>query len=203
MRDRLRERLGTAPTALGGEAWLAGLPPELSASFSHLMPLAPVPAAVLVPIVDHPDRLTVLLTQRAADLKNHAGQISFPGGRIEATDADAVDAALRETEEEIGLERSFISVFGFLPDHLIISGYRVTPVVAFVRPGFELKLDRSEVTDAFEVPLDFLLDPANHKARRRKLGEGEIEVYDIPYGERNIWGATAGMLMTLYRLVRA
>ena len=92
-------------------------------------------------------------------------------------------------------------MFGYLPDHLIISGYRVTPVVAFVRPGFSLKLDRSEVTDAFEVPLDFLLDPANHKARRRKLGEGEIEVYDIPYGDRNIWGATAGMLMTLYRLV--
>jgi 8-oxo-dGTP pyrophosphatase MutT (NUDIX family) len=179
------------------------LPPELSASFSHLMPLAPVPAAVLVPIVDHRDGLTVLLTQRAADLKNHAGQISFPGGRIEATDADPVAAALRETEEEIGLERGFVEVFGYLPDHLIISGYRVTPVVAFVRPGFELKLDHSEVTDAFEVPLDFLLDPANHKARRRKLGEGEIEVYDIPFGDRNIWGATAGMLMTLYRLVSA
>ena len=203
LRHRLRERLGGARSALGGEAWLAGLPPELSASFSYLMPLAPVPAAVLVPIVDHPDRLTVLLTQRAADLKNHAGQISFPGGRIEATDAGPVEAALRETEEEIGLEREFVDVFGYLPDHLIISGYRVTPVVAFVRPGFELKLDRSEVTDAFEVPLDFLLDPANHKARRRQLGEGEIEVYDIPFGERNIWGATAGMLMTLYRLVSA
>ncbi|HJS22492.1 MAG TPA: CoA pyrophosphatase [Steroidobacteraceae bacterium] len=202
LRDRLRERLSTTPTAIGGEAWLAGLPPELSASFSHLMPVAPIPAAVLVPIVDHPGGLTVLLTQRAADLKNHAGQISFPGGRIEAADDGPMAAALRETHEEIGLERGFVDVFGYLPDHLIISGYRVTPVVAFVRPGFELALDRSEVTDAFEVPLDFLLDPSNHKARRRKLGEGEIEVYDIPYGERNIWGATAGMLMTLYRLVQ-
>jgi 8-oxo-dGTP pyrophosphatase MutT (NUDIX family) len=203
LRNRLRERLGSPRSALGGEAWLAGLPPELSASFSHLMPVAPIPAAVLVPIVDHREQLTVLLTQRAADLKNHAGQISFPGGRIEEIDAGPVEAALRETEEEIGLDRRFVDVFGYLPDHLIISGYRVTPVVAFVRPGFELKLDCSEVTDTFEVPLNFLLDPANHKARRRKLGEGEIEVYDIPFGERNIWGATAGMLMTLYRLVSA
>ena len=202
LRHRLRERLGTA-RGTSGEAWLAGLPPELSASFSHLMPVAPIPAAVLVPIVDHADRLTVLLTQRAADFKNHAGQICFPGGRIEPTDDGPVAAALRESAEEIGLERQFIEVFGYLPDHLIISGYRVTPVVAFVRPGFTLKLDPTEVTDTFEVPLDFLLDPANHKARRRKLGEGEIEVYDIPFGDRNIWGATAGMLMTLYRLVSA
>lgn len=201
IRTRLRERLGATQAALGDDASLAGLPPELSASFSHLIPVAPIPAAVLVPIVDHADQLTVLLTQRAADLKNHAGQICFPGGRIEATDNGPLQAALREAEEEIGLERSFVKVVGFLPDHLIISGYRVTPVVALVRPGFALKLDLTEVTDTFEVPLDFVLDPANHKARRRKLGEGEIEVYDIPYGERNIWGATAGMLMTLYRLV--
>ena len=201
LRNRLRERLAHAGSAPTEEAWLAGLPPELSASFNHLMPVAPIPAAVLVPIVDHSAGLTVLLTERAADLKNHAGQISFPGGRIEAIDDGPVAAALRETHEEIGLEARYIDVFGYLPDHLIISGYRVTPVVAFVRPGFELKLDRSEVTDTFEVPLDFVLDPANHKARRRKLGEGEIEVYDIPYGERNIWGATAGMLLTLYRLV--
>ena len=202
IRTRLRERLGRAPAVQGDDAFLAGLPPELSASFSHLLPATPVPAAVLIPIVDHVQRLTVLLTQRAADLKNHAGQISFPGGRIESFDTGPLQAALRETEEEIGLEGRFIDVVGYLPDHLIISGYRVTPVVAFIRPGFELRLDTTEVTDAFEVPLDFVLDPANHKARRRKLGEGEIEVYDIPYGERNIWGATAGMIMTLYRLLR-
>jgi len=202
IRTRLRERLGRTPAAEGDYAFLAGLPPELSASFSHLLPAAPIPAAVLIPIVDHAEQLTVLLTQRAADLKNHAGQISFPGGRIESGDAGPLHAALRETEEEIGLERRFVDVIGYLPDHLIISGYRVTPVVALVRPGFELKLDATEVTDTFEVPLGFVLDPANHKARRRKLGEGEIEVYDIPYGERNIWGATAGMIMTLYRLLR-
>lgn len=203
IRTRLRERLGRAPAVEGEDAFLAGLPPELSASFSHLLPAAPIPAAVLIPIVDHSEQLTVLLTQRAADLKNHAGQISFPGGRIEPDDAGPLQAALRETEEEIGLERRFVEVVGYLPDHLIISGYRVTPVVGLVRPGFTLALDTTEVTETFEVPLGFVLDPANHKARRRKLGEGEIEVYDIPYDGRNIWGATAGMIITLYRLLRA
>lgn len=203
IRTRLRERLGRAPAVEGEDAFLAGLPPELSASFSHLMPAVPIPAAVLIPIVDHSEQLTVLLTQRAADLKNHAGQISFPGGRIEQDDAGPLQAALRETEEEIGLERRFVEVIGYLPDHLIISGYRVTPVVGLVRPGFSLALDTTEVTETFEVPLGFVLDPANHKARRRKLGEGEIEVYDIPYDGRNIWGATAGMIITLYRLLRA
>jgi 8-oxo-dGTP pyrophosphatase MutT (NUDIX family) len=203
LRARIRERFaGTTPGNDSSEAWLAGLPPELSASFHHLIPAQPVRAAVLVPIVDRADGLTVLLTQRAADLKHHAGQISFPGGRLEPDDADARAAALRETEEEIGLSRRFVEVVGYLPDHLIISGYRVTPVIGFVAPGFALQLDRTEVTEAFEVPLQFLLDPAHHKARRRQLGEGEIEVYDIPYGERNIWGATAGMLLTLYRLLR-
>ena len=203
LRTRLRERLGRTPAVDGQDAFLAGLPPELSASFSHLLPAVPIPAAVLIPIVDHGRQLTVLLTQRAADLKNHAGQISFPGGRIEQDDAGPLQAALRETEEEIGLERRFVDVVGYLPDHLIISGYRVTPVVGLVRPGFSLALDTTEVTETFEVPLGFMLDPANHKARRRKLGEGEIEVYDIPYGGRNIWGATAGMIITLYRLLRA
>lgn len=203
LRTRLRERLGRAPAVEGQDAFLAGLPPELAASFSHLLPAVPIPAAVLIPIVDHSEQLTVLLTQRAADLKNHAGQISFPGGRIEQEDAGPLQAALRETEEEIGLERRFVDVLGYLPDHLIISGYRVTPVVGLVRPGFSLELDTTEVTETFEVPLRFVLDPVNHKARRRKLGEGEIEVYDIPFGERNIWGATAGMIITLYRLLQA
>jgi 8-oxo-dGTP pyrophosphatase MutT (NUDIX family) len=202
LRRLIQRALKQRPHAGQGEPWLAGLPPELTAGFVHLIPAEPIPAAVLVPIVDREDQLTVLLTQRAADLKHHGGQISFPGGRLEAVDAGPLDAALRETEEEIGLTRTHIDVLGFMPDHLIISGYRVTPVVGLVRPGFELRLDRTEVTEAFEVPLAHLLDPGNHRARRRKLGEGEIEVYDIPFGDRNIWGATAGMLMTLYRLLQ-
>jgi len=203
LRARILQRLSGTKSGQNDEPWLAGLPPELTASYRHLMPQTPIPAAVLVPIVDHGSELTILLTQRAADLKHHAGQISFPGGRVEPDDRDATDAALRESREEIGLSETKVQILGYLPDHLIVSGYRVTPVVGLVRPPLDLHLDTTEVTEAFEVPLVFLLDPANHKARRRQIGEGEIEVYDIPYRARNIWGATAGMLMTLGRSLQA
>jgi 8-oxo-dGTP pyrophosphatase MutT (NUDIX family) len=165
-------------------------------------PATPIPAAVLVPIVDHEAGLTVLLTQRASHLKNHAGQISFPGGRIEPTDLNPVEAALRETQEEIGLSREHITFAGYLEPQLVLSGYWVTPVVAFVQPGFELQLDRREVESAFEVPLTHILDAVNHRARERQLGAVTVQVYDIPYQDHHIWGATAGMLMALYRLLR-
>lgn len=204
--DRLRRRIierlqGTAPSADVSDWRLAGMTREHSAQYRAFFPDHPAPAAVLVPLVDHGDGLTVLLTQRASHLKNHAGQISFPGGRIEPEDGSALNAALRETREEIGLTADYISVVGYLPDHLIISGYRVTPVVAIVRPGFELRLDPTEVDDTFEVPLGFVFDPVNHQSRLRRLGEEDIEVFDIPFGERHIWGATAGMLMSFYRTV--
>jgi len=159
---------------------------------------------VLVPLVERADGLTVLLTQRATQLRNHAGQISFPGGRMEPEDADPKAAALREAHEEIGLDARFVTVVGYLPDHILLSGFRVTPVVSFVRTGFELLLDATEVQDTFEVPLSFIFDPANHRPRRRRFGFGEVEMElcDIPYGDRNIWGATAGMLMTLYNVVQ-
>jgi 8-oxo-dGTP pyrophosphatase MutT (NUDIX family) len=162
----------------------------------------PVPAAVLVPLVERDDELTVLLTQRATQLKNHAGQISFPGGRVELGDDGPRGAALREAQEEIGLDPGFVTVVGYLPDHVIVSGYLVTPVVAFVRPGFELLLDAAEVESTFEVPLSFVFDPANHRMRRRRIGTSdyEIDVIDIPFGDHNIWGATAGMIFTLYRM---
>ena len=163
----------------------------------------PVPAAVLVPIVDRPEGLAVLFTQRSSRLPHHPGQISFPGGRLEDSDADAVAAALRETEEEIGLHRSLVRVAGFLPDHLVpVSGYRVTPVVSFVDPRYELRLDPIEVDEAFEVPLAHLLDPANHVPRVREYAGEAVEFIDMPFGPRNIWGATAGMLLTFYRLLR-
>jgi 8-oxo-dGTP pyrophosphatase MutT (NUDIX family) len=203
LRARLRARLAGTRPGVPGAGTLAGLPRELSERYRHLLPAELTPAAVLVPVVDHADGLTVLLTERAPDLRHHPGQISFPGGRIEASDAGPLEAALRETEEEIGLPRSSVEVLGFLPDHLIITGYSITPVVALVAPGMALTLDPVEVAAVFEVPLAFLLDPANHRLRRRPAGEDFIELYDLPFGKRNIWGATAGMLMTLYRLLSA
>jgi 8-oxo-dGTP pyrophosphatase MutT (NUDIX family) len=166
-------------------------------------PIKRVTAAVLVPLVERESGLTVLLTQRAETLKDHAGQISFPGGRIEPEDRDAWHAALRESYEEIGLLPDFVEFAGYLPDHPVITGFRVTPVVGFVNPDYQLRIAKAEVHDVFEVPLNFILDSANHKSRRRKLGDVTFEVHDIPYGERNIWGATAGMLMTLRRMLKA
>jgi 8-oxo-dGTP pyrophosphatase MutT (NUDIX family) len=171
-------------------------------SIRAFFPAAPAAAAVLVPIVDHESGLTVLFTQRASHLKNHAGQISFPGGRVEPTDLNPLEAALRETEEEIGLSREHVTFVGYLEPQLVLSGYWVTPVVAFVQPGFELRLDNREVDSAFEVPLLHILDEANHRSRERKLGDVAVTVYDIPYRNHNIWGATAGMLLALYRILK-
>lgn len=159
------------------------------------------PAAVLVPLVDRTDGLSVLLTQRTDHLHDHAGQISFPGGRIEPRDPDPVAAALRETDEEIGLGADFIEVVGCLDDYETVTGYRVTPVVSFVRPGFSLSLDAFEVADAFEVPLAFIMNRANHRTGER-LREGVRRRFHVfEYGDRYIWGATAAMLMNLYRRV--
>lgn len=168
----------------------------------QLVPANPVRAAVLVPLVDRPEGLQVLLTQRASHLKNHPGQISFPGGRVERDDAGPWEAALRETQEEIGLAADFVTRAGYLRDHLVISGFQVTPIVGFVRPGFELRLDRTEVDDAFEVPLSFVIDSRNHVPRSRVVGGHSIVTHDIPYGNRHIWGATASMLISLGRLLQ-
>lgn len=203
--DCIRKRLAGSQPRHAPEDWLIpGLSAVESRRYHEFFPLAPTPAAVLIPIVERTPELTVLLTQRATKLRNHPGQISFPGGRIEPQDAGPREAALREAREEIGLDGALIEVVGYLPDHIVISGFRVTPVVALVRPGFELALAAEEVEDTFEVPLSYVFEPANHRMRRRRFGfgrgESEVELRDIPYGERNIWGATAGMLMTLYRL---
>jgi len=201
-RARIEARLANTRPRHAMEDWLTpGLSLQESRSLQAFLPTAPIGAAVLVPLVERDTGLTVLLTQRASQLKNHAGQISFPGGRIEPQDAGPSAAALREAREEIGLEAHFVSVVGYLADHILLSGFRVTPVVAFVRPGFELLLDAQEVSDTFEVPLQFVFEPQNQRSQRRKFGNaGEVRVWDIQYEGHNIWGATAGMLLNLYRL---
>jgi 8-oxo-dGTP pyrophosphatase MutT (NUDIX family) len=203
LRRLIEERLkDSRPPTDPHAAVPAGFSAEVAAEVRQYFPAAPAAAAVLVPLVDHEDGLTVLLTRRASHLKNHAGQISFPGGRIEASDEGPLAAALRETEEEIGLSREHITFVGYLEPHLVLSGFWMTPVVGLVQPGFALHLDRREVEATFEVPLLHILDAANHKARERTLGPTKVRVYDIPYGEHHIWGATAGMLISLYKLLK-
>jgi 8-oxo-dGTP pyrophosphatase MutT (NUDIX family) len=199
----IRECLDAHPS--GGEdlQWLAGATPSLAAKVRATMPPATVPAAVLVPLVERDSGMTVLLTQRAETLKDHAGQISFPGGRTEPEDVDPWHTALREAYEEIGLLPSYVEFAGYLPDHPVVTGFRVTPAVGFVNPDYPLRIAEAEVHDVFEVPLEFILDAANHRPRTRMIGDMPIQVHDIPYGDRNIWGATAGMLMTLRRRLRS
>lgn len=161
------------------------------------------PAAVLVPIVNRPDGLTVLLTLRSTGLPEHAGQISFPGGRVEAEDVSLAHAALREATEEVGLSAERVSILGELEPYETVTGYRVTPVVGWVEPPFDLKPDPVEVADVFEAPLAFLLNLENQQRHSRMFGETRIEFWAIPYGERYIWGATAAMILILDRTLRA
>ncbi len=161
------------------------------------------PAAVLVPVMQRGAGLTILLTQRTDHLYDHAGQISFPGGRAETRDASPADTALRETDEEIGLPQSLVEVLGELPEYTTVTGYRVIPVVGLVSAPPVLKLDAFEVAEAFEVPLAFFLDPTNHQ-RNTLQYQGRIRhYYAMPYEQRYIWGATAGMLMNLYAFLTA
>lgn len=155
------------------------------------------PAAVLFPIVLREGGHTVLLTQRTAHLRDHAGQISFPGGRVEDDDLSPSHTALRETEEEIGLTPERIQIIGFLPEYRTGTGFRVTPVVALVQPPFELQPDPFEVAEVFEVPLAFLLDPANHQRHSMHYRGALRSYFAMPYGEYFIWGATAGMIRSL------
>jgi 8-oxo-dGTP pyrophosphatase MutT (NUDIX family) len=158
------------------------------------------PAAVLIGIVEREEPM-VLLTQRSADLNEHAGQIAFPGGKIDATDKSPLDAALREAEEEVGLDRSYVDPIGYLDLYGTGFGFRILPTVARVRPGFTLTINRSEVVDAFEVPLAFLMNPANHQVHSKEFRGMERSYYAMPYAERYIWGATAGMLRVLYERI--
>jgi len=158
------------------------------------------PAAVLIPVVDHPEP-TVLLTQRSAHLNEHAGQIAFPGGKIDATDESPLETALREADEEVGLMRDHVEPIGYLDLYGTSFGFRILPTLARIKPGFSLRINSSEVDDAFEVPLSFLMDPANHQVHSSEFRGMARTYYAMPFAERYIWGATAGILRVLYERI--
>jgi 8-oxo-dGTP pyrophosphatase MutT (NUDIX family) len=161
------------------------------------------PAAVLVPVVAHPGGATVLLTRRAAHLREHSGQVAFPGGKIDASDPSPLETALREADEEIGLDRARIQPLGYLPPYLSSTGFRILPVVSLVEPGFTLALNPGEVDAAFEVPLAFLMTEANHERHAREWKGSLRHYYAMPYGEHYVWGVTAGILRTMYERLYA
>jgi 8-oxo-dGTP pyrophosphatase MutT (NUDIX family) len=172
--------------------------PAVIAAIAGVRPIRP--AAVLVPVIER-EEPSVLFTQRTSHLRDHSGQISFPGGKIDADDASPAAAALREAEEEVALARSFVEPIGYLDIHMNPFGFRIMPVLARVRPGFSLRLSTSEVEDAFEAPLSFLMTPQNYERAGRDWNGLILSLYTISVGDRSIWGATAGILRNLYERV--
>lgn len=194
-RDWLRERIGL----------LQGMRlPQLTDG--HRLPGREgksTPAAVLVPIVNRPQGLTLLLTQRSDTLPDHPGQISFPGGRQEATDLSSAHTALRESEEEIGLDEKRVEILGQVGRYETVTGYVVTPVVGWIEPPFDILADPVEVAKVFEVPLSFVLDPGNFIQREREVAGRTRHFFACPYGEHYIWGATAAMILLFYYALAA
>jgi 8-oxo-dGTP pyrophosphatase MutT (NUDIX family) len=187
----LRQRFAAPPS------WT----PELLAE-PRFLDRALMQASVLLPIVMR-EQPTVLLTERTLHLSTHSGQIAFPGGKVDETDLHAAATALREAQEEVGLDPAFVQVLGEMPHYLTGSAFLITPVVALVQPGFTLSLNANEVADAFEVPLAFLMDPAHHRRHVLEWDGIHREWFSMPYQNRFIWGATAGMLRNFYRLLSA
>ena len=198
--DEIVRRVRDRSTRLASGLPVSHLPADNDFSLNGVMPVPDKwrPAAVLIPLVNHASGVTVLLTQRTEEMPSHAGQVAFPGGRRDEHDVDATDTALREAEEEVGLARHFVEVVGAVDLYRTGTGYEITPVVGIVTPGFTTRADPREVADVFEVPLAHFLDERNHRIDSRKVAEGrERRFYAMPYGERYIWGATAGMLKNL------
>jgi len=202
LRRHVERRLhGTAPGGDPFDVWSGDLSDAQIATLRQHLPAQLARAAVLVPLVERPEGLTVLLTQRASHLKNHAGQISFPGGRVEEGDQGPAHTALREAQEEVGIDPAGVEILGELPDYHTSTGYRVRPVVGWAEPPIAYAPDPSEVADVFEVPLAFLLETANHRYESA-FYKGRLRHYwAMPWQGRFIWGATAGMLVTFQRIV--
>lgn len=199
-RERLRRSLLRTPDHRLEHCRAAGLAQqsaEVRARLRAAWPQSLHAAAVLLPIIERRDSPALLMTVRASHLRRHAGQISFPGGRLESGDADIAAAAMRETEEEIGIAGAAIEPIGFLADHVVQTGYRITPVVALLAPGLTLQPNGTEVAEVFELPLAFVLTAANYRVGRRAIGEVDVDTWELSFGRYNIWGATAGILAHL------
>ena len=201
--EHLRERLAGTRKPLdpldvvvprGTYSWPVGMLEKIASTLK--------PAGVLIPVRQHETGLSVLLTQRSADLKHHAGQVSFPGGRMEESDADIEATALRETCEEVGISEDEVAIIGYLETMPTVTGYAVTPVVGLVDGGVDLTIDRTEVEFAFEVPLPFLLDPANHRLVDREWQGLSFSMVEFHFDGKRIWGATAQMLMRFIKLIK-
>jgi len=201
-RADIRDALGREPSPpVDDMLWLGNATPELRQRIRARIPERRIPAAVLVPLIERPSGWTVLLTQRATDLLHHAGQVSFPGGRIESDDHDAEAAALREADEEVGLQPAKVRVIGQLRPYLTRTGFHITPIVGVVSPPLALELAPGEVAEAFEVPLADIVDPRNHLRHEIVIEGRAYFTHVIPSDNRFIWGATAAMLVILGRIL--
>jgi 8-oxo-dGTP pyrophosphatase MutT (NUDIX family) len=199
-RERLRRSLLRRPDHRLEHCRAAGLAQQsadVRARLRAAWPQSLHAAAVLVPIIERADSPALLMTVRASHLRRHAGQISFPGGRLESGDADIAAAAMRETEEEIGIAAAAIEPIGYLPDHVVQTGYRITPVVALLAPGLALTPDGTEVAEVFELPLAIALAAHSYRVSRRSIRGVDVDTWELTFGDYNIWGATAGMLAHL------
>jgi 8-oxo-dGTP pyrophosphatase MutT (NUDIX family) len=199
---RLRRGLSRTPEHRP-EFWrMGGAPASLQPILHAQLPASLRPASVLLPISDLQGPPRLLLTVRSAHLRQHAGQISFPGGSLESSDADPLATALREAHEEVGIDARFVEPLGFMPDHVVMTGFRITPIVALLNPGYSLRIDAAEVAEVFDLPLGMLLDPHSYQRATRILRGVEVELTELHYEGHVIWGATAGILQSLREILQ-